>query len=108
MWFDMPSKRTPISRYANPGLDEGQLRFLADDWDNLDGLDVGEFNRLCWLTPPMCENPEEQIRDSSPGPLELWRQYGKEALREWRRAHPDGEQHPAELWLGSPDDGDDC
>src|SRR5689334_22164451 len=98
----MPSKRKPIVRYA-AGLDEGQLRFLSGDWDNLDGLGVGEFNRLCWLTRSMCENPAEDIRDHSPGPLELWRRYGKEALDEWRRSHPAGEPHPAEEWLGPPD-----
>jgi hypothetical protein len=101
----MPTKRTPVTRYSNPGLDKGQLAFLAGDWD-MAVADVGtimEFNHLCWLTE-IWAPPREKCRgDSSPGPLELWRKYGKEALHEWRKTHPPDELHPAEEWLGPPE-----
>jgi hypothetical protein len=91
-------------RQRQDELCRGQIAFLSGDWDDPDDLDIMEDNRIAWLTPGHRKDPEQPIRDGSPGPAELWRKYGKAYLQEWRRAHSDGEPHPAEEWLGPPDE----
>src|ERR1044071_3865716 len=104
----MPQKRLLVTRYSAPGLCKGQKAFLEGNFSGPDnihqsGWSLMEYNRFCWLTSH-CRDPEAPLVDGSPGPVELWRRYGKDALQQWRATHPDGQVHPAEQWLGQPDD----
>lgn len=99
----MPTNRFRRARAPTVELDEGQLAFLRGEPDPPKGCDVMAWNRWAWLSPPWhhVKDPADRCPDGSPGPAELWRGHGKQAVAEWRWTHP-RTPHPLIAWLGEP------
>jgi hypothetical protein len=100
----MPTKRRRITRLPDGELDEGQRAWLLGE-DHLAPLKAGlwPYNRWCWLWRQLeAKRPEAALPDGSPGPRDLWRTFGTDALEAWHKKHGDT-PHPLAALLGVPE-----